>query len=91
MEKQTDAGSTINMYYKMLQNTCLFYVLFMWAQICICVKFYSIPSLNLVVMIKMAKPGVVEDWEGAGGEGQVDRLQHFFCSIDDHKKLNADH
>ena len=38
-------------------------------------KFNTFPSLNLLVMLIVAKPGVVDDWEGAGGEGQVDRLQ----------------
>ena len=28
-------------------------------------------------MLIMAIPGIVEDWEGTRGEGQVDRLQHW--------------
>ena len=35
-------------------------------------QFNAFPSLNLLIV---AKPGVVDDWEGAGGESQVDRLQ----------------
>ena len=38
--------------------------------------FMLFPSVNVVAMLMMAILGVVEDWEGTRGEGQVDRLQH---------------